>query len=61
MDTQQMPHPEHDKHLCYLENIGYIKSNLETYKELVRQPQYVCRKCGRAAAGKNRLCKPEKL
>lgn len=61
MGAQSMPHPEHDNHLCYLENIGYAKSNLEAYKDLVRQSQFVCRKCGRAAAGNNRLCKPEKL
>jgi len=57
----KMPHPDHEKHLCLLKNIGYVKKNLEEYKALVRDPAYVCRKCGRAAARKNNLCKPERI
>lgn len=57
----KMPHPGHDKHLCFLDNIGYVKSNLETYKELVRQPKYVCKNCGRVATDEQNLCKPEQL
>ena len=55
----EMPHPDHEKHLCLLKNIGFVKRNLEEYKALVRDPEYVCRKCGRAAARKKNLCKPE--
>lgn len=57
----KMPHPGHDKHLCFLDNIGYVKSNLETYKELVRHPKYVCKNCGRVADDDRNLCKPEQL
>ncbi|MGW8323055.1 MAG: hypothetical protein ACWGSD_16015 [Thermodesulfobacteriota bacterium] len=57
----KMPHPDHEKHLCLLKNIGYVKSHLEEYKALVREPDYVCRKCGRAAASKKNLCKPERI
>ncbi len=57
----KMPHPDHEKHLCLLKNIGFVKKNLEEYKELVRTPSHVCRKCGRAAATKKNLCKPERL
>jgi hypothetical protein len=57
----EMPHPDHEKHLCLLKNTGYVKRNLEGYKGLVRDPGYVCRKCGRAAARKKNLCKAEKL
>ena len=57
----KLPHPGHDKHLCFLDNIGYVKSNLEKYKELVKNPAYVCKNCGRVAASDQNLCKPEPL
>ena len=61
MAEVKMPHPDHEKHLCLLKNIGFVKKNLEEYKALVRDPDYVCRKCGRAATQKKNLCKAEKL
>jgi hypothetical protein len=61
MAKAKMPHPAHDEHLCYLENIGYLKSNFADYKTLVRSPNYVCKGCGRAAASERNLCSPEKL
>ena len=61
MDKEKMPHPGHDKHLCYLNNLGFQKSNTEDYKNLVKEPQYMCENCGRAAADKNNLCKPVSL
>ena len=57
----KMPHPEHEQHLCYLQNVGYINSNLEDYKKLVQNPKFVCKGCGRAAASDKNLCAPEKL
>ncbi len=61
MEKVELPHPGHDKHLCFLENIGYVKSNLEAYKKLVRKPNFVCKNCGRAAASNKNLCDPESL
>ncbi len=61
MQTPQMPHPEHDKHLCYLTNLHFHQSNWEEYKQLVEGARYVCKLCGRSAADKDRLCKPVKL
>jgi hypothetical protein len=61
MAEVNLPHPGHDKHLCFLENIGYVKSNLDDYKELVRDSKFVCRNCGRAAANEKNLCKPERI
>jgi hypothetical protein len=61
MADVKMPHPEHEGHLCFLKNIGYVKTNTEEYKELVRNPKAVCSNCGRAAANQKRLCAPEKL
>jgi len=55
------PHPGHEAHLCMAENLGFVKSNLEEYKKYVRNPQFVCKKCGRAAAKAENLCQPDKL
>ena len=61
---------EHEEHLCFLENIGYLKSpellemgvdRKEEFKRLVRKPRSFCKKCGRAAANEKNLCEPEKL
>ena len=66
----KMPHPGHEEHLCYLENIGYLRSQellemgidrKEEFKRLVRKPKFICRKCGRAAVHQKNLCEPEKL
>lgn len=61
MADVKMPHPGHEQHLCLLQNIGYLKTNLEDYKKLVRNPGYVCKNCGRTAANEENLCAPEKL
>jgi hypothetical protein len=61
MAEPKMPHPAHEQHLCYLQNLGYVESNLEDYKKLVRNPRFVCKNCGRAAADEKNLCKPDKL
>ncbi|MBN2241956.1 MAG: hypothetical protein JW793_04640 [Acidobacteria bacterium] len=61
MKKPQMPHPMHDEHLCYLVNMGFLESNLEDYKERVKNPQFVCKNCGRAADSTDFLCKPSKL
>ena len=61
MAEPKMPHPEHEQHLCYLQNIGYVKTNLGEFKKLVKDAEYVCRSCGRAAADDNNLCNPSKL
>ncbi len=47
------------KPLCDLEK--HVKEQLEAFKELVRTPTHVCRKCGRASNAKARLCRPEPL
>lgn len=61
MAKDKMPHPGHDKHLCYLNNIGAQLSNPEDYKALVKDAQYMCKVCGRAATNSKNLCKPVKL
>ncbi len=61
MAKAQMPHPGHDKHLCYLNNLGYQISNPKDYKAMVKNGKYLCKVCGRVAADKKNLCKPVKL
>ena len=56
-----MPHPGHNKHLCYLMNIGYSAQDPQGYKDMVKGAKFVCKSCGRAAAKKASLCQPVKL
>jgi hypothetical protein len=56
-----MPHSGHERHLCFLQNIGMVKDKLEEYKKLVKDGKYVCKGCGRVAADEKHLCAPEKL
>jgi hypothetical protein len=57
----KMPHPQHEEHLCFKQNVGYLKSNFEDYKKLVRNGKFVCKNCGRVALKDESLCAPEKL
>jgi len=61
MKKPEMPHPMHDDHLCYLVNMGYVENNFDDYKELVKDPKFVCKTCGRAANSEENLCQPRKL
>ncbi len=61
MEKADMPHPGHDKHLCYLTNLGFQTSHTEDYKTLVRDGNFMCKNCGRVAAEAKNLCKPEAL
>lgn len=61
MTDAKMPHSGHDKHLCYLNNLDFQKSNPEEYKQLVINPQFMCQNCGRVADNEKNLCRPVKL
>ncbi len=61
MAEVKMPHSGHEEHLCLLQNVGYLNTSFEDYKNLVRNPNYVCKNCGRTAANEKNLCAPEKL
>ncbi len=61
MANTEMPHNGHEKHLCYLNNIGFQLSEPNAYKSLVKNGKYYCRVCGRVALNKKSLCKPAKL
>jgi hypothetical protein len=45
------------KHLCDWKK-NKIIDELDSYRELVANPKYVCQDCGRAAVKKKWLCKP---
>jgi hypothetical protein len=47
------------KTLCDLKKL--LKSDFKGYVQYLREPTHVCRKCGRAANDRQRLCKPERL
>ena len=51
----------HTRHLCYFVSYGYHVDNPEEYKDLVEEPRFVCRICGRTAHEKESLCQPAKL
>jgi len=61
MAKAEMPHKGHDRHLCYLNNLGFQVSDPEQYKALVRNGKFLCKVCGRIAASEKNLCKPVKL
>jgi len=61
MSKFNMPHEDHENHLCYLHNLGLLEADLEHYKGLVKDAQYICKRCGRAAKNPENLCEPEKL
>ena len=61
MAPARMPHPNHENHLCYLENTGYLQEFPGAFKQLVKDGKYMCRVCGRVAVDKASLCVPERL
>jgi len=51
----------HQLHLCELTSKGVHKTDPKKYHELVLNPEFVCKNCGRVAAKQNNLCSPVKL
>ena len=61
MDKFKLPHSGHNKHLCYLNNLGVPHRDPAMYKKYVSEPKYLCKQCGRVANKATNLCKPVKL
>jgi hypothetical protein len=60
-DAYEEPHPGHRNHLCVMHVFGFVQTNLEDFKKLIRNGTYVCRQCGRVATDAGSLCEPESL
>lgn len=50
------PHIGHQFHLCVMCESGGC--SLEQVRELVKDPKFLCKKCGRAAVHEENLCEP---
>jgi hypothetical protein len=53
------PHIGHELHLCELAAEGRV--SLEEFKSMVKNPKFICKTCGRAAAEELHLCDPVPL
>jgi hypothetical protein len=61
MKKLKIPHAMHDDHLCYLVNMGYLESNFNDYAELIKDPKFICKRCGRGSDSKDNICQPKKI
>jgi hypothetical protein len=61
MTQEHVSCKNHPHHLCKLTSDGLHKTDPKAYHELVQNPEYVCKSCGRVAAKKDNLCMPAKL
>jgi hypothetical protein len=61
MEDLEMPHPNHNRHLCWLTNMGYQRLKQAEYKKLIRNGKYMCDGCGRVASDPRNLCDPVEL
>ncbi|WP_455363645.1 hypothetical protein [[Eubacterium] cellulosolvens] len=55
MPLYEKRHSNHEKHLCSMVTWG---AALSEYKELVKNPKFICMECGRLAAKEENLCEP---
>jgi hypothetical protein len=57
---KRKPMPEKEKHLCKWDK-DRLEDKIDALIKIVKNPGFVCRKCGRAANEKKWLCKPVPL
>ncbi len=61
MSKEHKPCTGHDHHLCHLMSQQFHKNDPGKYHQLVQNPEFVCKSCGRVAADKKNLCFPVQL
>ncbi len=54
ISVRAVPHIGHKNHLCEMAKGGNV--SLEQMKDLVRNPKYMCKVCGRVASNSDSLC-----
>ena len=52
--VERSPHIGHKQHLCSMADTGDV--SLEQMKDLVRNPKFICNRCGRVAKNSDNLC-----
>ena len=57
--SKAAPHIGHVNHLCDMAEKGQV--SLGQMKALVKDPQFICKKCGRVAHSSDNLCEPVPL
>jgi hypothetical protein len=57
--SKKVPHIGHKNHLCNMCESG--ECTLEQIKPLVKDAQFICKKCGRVAVAEENLCEPVAL
>lgn len=50
-----------DGNMCKISKKDYLDKFFEEFKALVKEPEYICKKCGRVAKDKGRLCAGKEL
>ena len=58
-EPRRAPHIGHSNHLCDMAERGRVP--LEQMKALIRDPEFICKKCGRVANKADSLCEPVPL
>jgi hypothetical protein len=51
----------HSRHLCILTDQYFHLNDPEKYREMVREPEFKCKFCGRTAKSDRNLCYPVEL
>lgn len=49
------------KKVCKICKGKFVQDNLDKYIEMVKDAEYVCKKCGRVAKDKKNICKPKNM